>query len=209
MSWSFGSNGGAWSSSFVRPSRGPGLSYGSASPWRRKILEDAGIAFTVEASGYKENINLKLSPPALAKKLALGKALAVARRHKDAIVIGADTLVAFKGKILGKPKTPKLAIEMLKSLNGTTHSLITGFAIVDSKMKRQITKAVDTKVTFKELSSREIDEYVKTGEPLRVAGGYAIQGGGAKLIKGIKGDYDNVVGLPLKKLLVELRKFER
>ena len=179
----------------------------SASPWRRKILENAGISFTVEASGYREDMNLGLSPPALAKKLALGKALAVARRHKDAIVIGADTFAVFKGKILGKPKTPKLAIEMLRSLSGTTHSLITGFAIVDLKMKRQITKAVDTKVTFKELSSREISGYVKTGEPLRVAGGYAIQGGGAKLIKGIKGDYDNVVGLPLKELLVQLGKF--
>lgn len=180
----------------------------SASPWRRKILEDAGISFTVEESGYKENLNLKLSPTVLAKKLALEKALAVARRHKDAIVIGADTFVVFKGKILGKPKTRKRAVEMLNSLSGTTHSLLTGFAIVDLKTGKRIRKAVNTRVIFKTLSSREIEEYVKTGEPMRVAGGYAIQGGGLKLIKGIKGDYDNVVGLPLKELMVELKKFD-
>lgn len=180
----------------------------SKSPWRKKILATTGILFSVEKSGYKENMNLKLAPPALAKKLALGKAMAVASRHKNAVVIGADTFVVFKGKILGKPRTPKLAREMLKNLSGTTHSLLTGFAIVDSKTGRHITKSVSTKVAFRKLSLRKIDAYVKTGEPLRAAGGYAIQGGGSKLIKGIKGDYDNVVGLPLKELLVELRKFD-
>ena len=79
----------------------------SKSPWRQKILAtDPGILFSVEKSGYKENMNLKLAPPALAKKLALGKAMAVASRHKNAVVIGADTFVVFKGKILGKPRTP-------------------------------------------------------------------------------------------------------
>lgn len=179
----------------------------SASPWRRKILEDAGISFTVEESGYKENMRLKLLPVALAKKLALGKALAVARRHKNAIVIGADTFVVFKGKIFGKPGTSVRASAMLKKLSGTTHSLLTGFAIVDSKTGQCATKAVNTRVTFRKLSPREIDAYVRTGESLRAAGGYAIQGGGSKLIKGIKGDYDNVVGLPLKELVVELKKF--
>ena len=179
----------------------------SASPWRRKILAYAGISFTVEKSWYKENMNLKFSPRELAKRLALGKALVVARRHKNAIVIGADTFAVFKGTILGKPRTVKLAKEMLKSLSGKTHSLLTGFAIVDSKTTRYITKSVSTKITFRKLSSREIDEYVKTGEPLRAAGGYAIQDGGSKLIKSIKGDYNNVAGLPLKKLLVELRRF--
>ncbi|MDO8522491.1 MAG: Maf family protein [bacterium] len=179
----------------------------SESPWRRKILKDAGISFTVEKSGYKENMNLKLSPPALARKLALGKALAVASRHQNAIVIGADTFVVFNGKILGKPKTRVRASAMLKSLSGTTHSLLTGFAIVDSKTGRHITRVVTTKVTFRKLSSREIREYVQSGESLNAAGGYAIQGGGSELIKGIKGDYDNVAGLPLKELIIELNKF--
>lgn len=179
----------------------------SASPWRRKILKDAGVSFTVEKSGFKENMRLKLPPPALAKKLALGKAAAVAKRHTNAIVIGADTLISFKGKILGKPRNRKLASAMLKSLSGATHTIITGFAIVDSKTGRCAIKAISTKVTFKRLSTSEIDEYVETGEPLRAAGGYAIQGGGSKLIKRIRGDYENVAGLPVRDLLKELEKF--
>lgn len=181
----------------------------SESPWRRKILENAGISFTVEKSGYKENMGLKLSPPALAKKLALGKAAAVAKRHRNAIVLGADTLISFKGKILGKPRSRKLAAAMLKSLSGATHTIITGFAIVDSKTDRCAVKAISTKVTFKKLSASEIGEYVRTGEPLRAAGGYAIQGGGSKLIKKIRGDYNNVAGLPVGDIIRELERFTR
>jgi septum formation protein len=179
----------------------------SVSSWRRKILEDAGISFTVEKSGYRENLNLNLSPSALARKLALGKALAVARRHKNAIVIGADTFVVHKGKILGKPRTRVLARIMLKSLSGATHTIVTGFAIVNSKTKEHMEKSVATRVTFRKLSSRQIDEYVRTGEPRRAAGGYAIQGGGSKLIRSINGDYNNVAGLPLKELVSMLGKF--
>jgi|SRR3989344_5728631 len=179
----------------------------SESPWRRKILKDAGIRFSVEKSGYRENMRLKLPPAALARKLALGKALAVASRHKNAIVIGADTFIVHKKKILGKPGTRARARLMLRSLSGVTHTIITGFSIVDSKTKEHIERSVATRVTFGRLSSRQIDEYVRTGEPLRVAGGYAIQGGGSKLIKRIRGDYNNVAGLPLKKLLMELKGF--
>ena len=152
-------------------------------------------------------MNLKLSPQALAKKLALGKAMAVAKGRRNAIVIGADTLIVHKKRILGKPRTRTLAKAMLNSLSGVTHTIITGFSIVDSKTKEHKEKSVATKVTFKKLSSRQIDEYVKTGEPLRAAGGYAIQDGGSKLIKSIKGDYNNVAGLPLKKLLSELKRW--
>lgn len=181
----------------------------SESPWRRKILADAGISFTVEKSGYKENMKLKLPPSVLAKKLALGKAMAVARRHKDALVIGADTFAVFKGKILGKPKTAGHAVAMLKALSGTVHALLTGFAVVDSKTGRYVMKVVKTKVKFRKLGQMEIVEYVKTGEPLRAAGGYAIQDGGGRLIESISGDFDNVAGLPLKALIVALRKFEK
>ena len=179
----------------------------SASPWRRKILADAGISFSIEVSRYKENMNLKLSPQALAKKLALGKAMAVAKGRRNAIVIGADTLIVHKKRILGKPRTRTLAKAMLNSLSGVTHTIITGFSIVDSKTKEHKEKSVATKVTFKKLSSRQIDEYVKTGEPLRAAGGYAIQDGGSKLIKSIKEDYNNVAGLPLKELTAALKTF--
>lgn len=179
----------------------------SASPWRRKILADAGVSFTVEKSGYKENMRLKLAPTALAKKLALGKALAVAKRHKDAIVIGADTFVTFEGKILGKPGTSARARAMLKALSGKSHSLLTGFAIVDSKTGEHVVRTVSTRLVFRKLSREEIEEYVRTGEPLHVAGGYAIQGGGSKFIKSIHGDFDNVAGLPLKEVLHKLHEF--
>ena len=172
-------------------------------------MKDAGISFTVEKSGYRENMNVMLAPAALAQKLAFGKALAVAKLHTNAIVIGADTFIVHKKKILGKPGTPTLARAMLRSLSGATHTIITGFSIVDSKTGRHVEKAESTEVTFVKLLSREIDAYVQTGEPLRAAGGYAIQGGGSGLIKGISGDYNNVAGLPLKELIRELKKFTK
>src|SRR3990167_5094574 len=147
----------------------------SVSPWRRKILATAGIPFSVEESGYEENMKLKLTPRALAKKLALGKAQSAAR--------------------------------MLKMLSGRTHTLLTGIAIVDSKTGRHITRAVGTRVTFRKLSAREISAYVKTGESLTVAGGYAIQSGATGFVKHIAGDYNNIVGLPLAPLIEELRHF--
>ncbi len=177
----------------------------SRSPWRKKILAKAGLRFTVEESGYKENMKMKLAPRVLARRLALGKAVAVAARHDDAIVIGADTFVVFRGQLLGKPHTQKRAIRMLKMLNGKTHTLITGFAIVDSKTDRKVSKAVGTHITMRVLSDEEIVTYVRTGEPLNAAGAYAIQGRGARLMKKVRGDVNNVAGLPLTELLKELK----
>jgi septum formation protein len=179
----------------------------SASPWRRKILKATGISFRVVESGYRENMTLKLPPTALAKKLALGKAVAVAKRHKDALIIGADTFIVFKGRIIGKPKSKAEAVAILRGFSGTTHVLLTGFVVIDSKTGRNVSKVVKTRVKFRKLSQKEIIEYVKTGEPMCAAGGYAIQDGGGKLIESISGDFDNVAGLPVKALLMELRKF--
>ncbi len=179
----------------------------SASEWRKKILSTTDIPFSVEESGYEEDMKLPLAPRALAKKLALGKALAVAVRHKNALVIGADTFAVFKGKLLGKPHTAKDASRMLKMLSGRTHVLLTGIAIVDSKTGHSVTRAAGTRVTFRTLSAQEIARYVKTGESLGVAGGYAIQGGAAGFVQHIAGDYNNIVGLPLALLIDELRRF--
>ena len=179
----------------------------SVSPWRKEILSTAGIPFTVEESGYEENMKLKYAPRVLARRLALGKAQAVAARHKHALVIGADTFAVFRGKLLGKPRTSRHAIRMLKMLSGRTHVLLTGIAIVDSTTGRHITKTVGTRVTFRRLSAREISAYVKTGESRKVAGGYAIQGGAAGFVKRIAGDYNNIVGLPLAPLIEALRRF--
>lgn len=181
----------------------------SASPRRKELLEKTGIPFIVEVSDYKEDMNLKLKPLELAKELSRGKAEAVARNHKDEdlLIIGADTFVVLKGKILGKPHTPERAKKMIKEMSGKAHSVITGFTIIDAKSGKEISKAVESKVVFRKLTNEEIENYVKTGEPLDKAGAYAIQEFGAVLIERIEGDYTNIVGLPLPALIEELRKF--
>lgn len=178
----------------------------SASPWRKTLLARAGIEFDVEVSGFDENLAQKVSPKKLVMQLALGKARTVAIRHKDAIIIGADSVAEFKGNILGKPKTAREARAVLAALSGKQHKLITGFAIIDTKSGKTVVKAQETKITFRTLTPKEISAYVATGEPLTVAGGYAIQGGGSSFAKHIEGDFYNIVGLPLASVVEELRK---
>lgn len=179
----------------------------SASPWRKTLLQRAGIEFDIEVSGFDENLKQKVSPKELVKQLALGKARAVAIRHKNAVIIGADSVASFKGKILGKPKNNREARIVLRKLSGREHKLITGFAIIDTKTGKTIVKAQETKITFRTLTTQEVNAYVATGEPLTVAAGYAIQGGGSSFAKRIEGDFYNIVGLPLATLVEELRKF--
>src|SRR3989344_5829173 len=179
----------------------------SASRWREELLKKAGFRFTIDVSGHKENIRQKLSPEALVKRLALEKAFAVAARYPDAIVIGADTVAVFRGRVIGKPKNAKQARIILERLSGRKHVLITGFAILDTKTGSKTVKAVRTGVTFRKLAREEIGAYVRTKEPLPVAGGYAIQGGGASFASRVDGDFYNIVGLPLAAVVAELRKF--
>jgi len=191
----------------MRKERIPKIILASASPWRKKLLERAGIQFTVAVSGHKENLAQKLAPRRLVQKLALEKARLVAKRHQDALVIAADTVAVFEGKVLGKPRSLAGARKILRALSGSRHSLITGFVILDTKTGRAVMKSVETKVWFRKLRRDEIDAYVRTKEPLTVAGAYAIQGGGASFAKRIDGDFYNVVGLPLAMVVEELRKF--
>ncbi|RJQ35172.1 septum formation inhibitor Maf [Candidatus Parcubacteria bacterium] len=179
----------------------------SASPWRKELLKRAGVHFKVEVSGHKENLRHKLSPQALVKRLALEKVLAVAARHSNAVIIGADTVAVFGGRIIGKPKNSSDARKTLRRLSGKRHVLVTGFVIMDTKTGRIAAKAVNTGVEFRKLSDEEIRRYVQTGEPMTVAGGYAIQGGGASFASRIEGDFYNIVGLPLAAVVEELRKF--
>lgn len=179
----------------------------SVSPWRKKILREAGIPFTIEESGYEEDMSIPLAPRVLARHLALGKAKTVAARHADAVVIGADTFVVYRGALLGKPHTPKRAGEMLEVLSGKTHTILTGFAIVDSKTGKHVSKTVGTRVKFRKLSPQEIAEYVKTKEPLKAAGAYVIQGKGVRLVEKTTGDRNNIAGLPLSAVLEALGKF--
>lgn len=179
----------------------------STSPRRKELLTRIGLKFKTVSSGYKEDMNSKLPPLRLAKFLSKRKAEAVAKHYKKHIIIAADTFITLKDELLGKPHTAKEAKHMLKKINGKPLSVISGFTIIDTKSGKYLSKAAETKVYIKNLSDSEIDNYVKTKEPLDKAGAFAIQGLGAVIVKKIKGDYFNVMGLPLYDLAEALKKF--
>ena len=179
----------------------------SASPRRKEILEKTGLGFKVQESWFDEKIDSSLNPRELARSLSRKKAREVARNHHDALVIAADTIVVLGSKLFGKPGSSKEAKEMLRAFSGKTHRVITGFTIIDTAGKKELSRSVESKVFFKRLSQDEIDAYVRSGEPLDKAGGYGIQGLGAALIQKIEGDFYNVMGLPLYALVQSLKKF--
>ena len=176
----------------------------SKSKQRKKLLEIIGFDFKIEESNYMEDMTEKIPAQKLVQKLALGKAMDVAKKHKNAIIIGADSFVVLGKEFLGKPHTPQKAEEMLKKISGKKHQLITGIAIIDTKKNKIITVYEITEVWFKKLTVKEIEEYIKTGEPLDKAGGYAIQKLGCLFIRKINGGYTNVVGLPINKIYEHL-----
>ncbi|MGE5894486.1 MAG: Maf family protein, partial [bacterium] len=149
----------------------------------------------------------KIDPLKLARRLSAEKAKAVAKKHTNAIIIAADTFISFRGKLLGKPHTNEEARKMLKMLTGKSHSVVTGYTIIDTAQKKKVSRSVETRVWFKKMTNEEIESYIHSGEPLDKAGAYAIQGLGAVLIKKIEGDFFNVVGLPLFDLVQQLKKF--
>jgi len=179
----------------------------SASPRRKELLELTGLQFKIDPADHKEDMNLPISPHELARFLSLEKARSVAGKYDDAIIIAADTFVVMKEKILGKPHTTEEASRMLMLLNGSTHSVITGFTIIDTDTGKSLSRSVETRVTFKKLTMKETDAYVKTKEPLDKAGAYAIQGLGSVFVKRIEGDHFNVIGLPLCALVESLKEF--
>ena len=179
----------------------------SSSPRRKEILAKTGLKFKVDESAYEEKIVTGMKPDSLVRFLSRGKARDVARRHRNALVIAADTIVVSRGRLLAKPRTGEEAREMLNTLSGKAHSVITGFTIIDTESKRELSRSVKSKVFFKRLSRGEIDAYIRSGEPLDKAGAYGIQGLGAVLINKIEGDFFNVVGLPLNALSESLKKF--
>lgn len=179
----------------------------SASPRRKELLGLTGLKFEVDPGDFEEGLDLEMNPHELARFLSLEKARSVEGKYEDAIIIAADTFVIMGKQILGKPHNDEEARKMLGSLQGKTHSVITGFTVLDTSTGKMISRSVETKVTLKELTGKEIDTYVKTKEPSDKAGAYAIQGSGSVLIKGIEGDYFNVVGLPLCALAESLKEF--
>jgi septum formation protein len=179
----------------------------SKSPRRKEIFERTGLPFIVEESHYEEDMSLRLSPTELAKKLSQEKAKAVAEKHRNAIIIAADTFVVLDNMILGKPHTDQNAKEMLMMLSGKTNLVITGVTILDTDSKQLDCFFDQASVSIKQLSESEIDHYVQSGEPLDKAGAYAIQGLGATFIEKIEGDFYGVMGLPLFQVVERLRRF--
>ena len=169
----------------------------SRSPQRRAILEQLGIAFEILPVDVEERADG--DPVDVARTNAEAKARAAARLRPGATVLGVDTVVALDGEIYGKPADPAAARATLKRLSGRTHEVISGVALLDPA-NPQVAHEV-TSVTFRTLDDELVRRYVETGEWSGRAGGYAIQGKGALLVLRIMGDYLNVVGLPVAKLL--------
>jgi septum formation protein len=178
----------------------------STSPRRQDILERVGLKFVVEPSDYEEDMSLKMPPRELAKFLSRGKAEAVAKKHKDAIVIGADTFVVLGKELMGKAHTPAQAKSMLRKLSGKKHCVLTGLTIIDTKKKKSISRVSESFVYFKKLSTKEIDAYVGSGEAFGKAAAYAIQGRAAAFIRKTEGDFWGIVGLPVYELVWILKR---
>lgn len=184
----------------------------SQSPRRKKLLKQIGFSFSVEPSNCDESYDDNEAPSKIVQMLAERKVLDVAQSKKDALVIGADTIVVFRNKILEKPKSQKEAAGMLSSLSGASHSVLTGVSLVRTDKKGNIlakeTFFEQTMVYFGDLDESEIEAYVSGGSPMDKAGAYGIQDDwGTLFVKRIEGDYNNVVGLPLFALYRHLKKF--
>lgn len=179
----------------------------SASPRRKKLLKQLDLEFKVIPSEIEEKLNARLHPRKQVEVLSEQKAQVVAAKAKNALVIGADTMVALDGEVIGKPKDEREARRMLKRLSGKKHSVITAFTIIDTVTKKIVTKSVETKVWFGKINEADIKNYVTKDKPYDKAGGYGIQGLGAMIVERIDGEYSGAVGLPLFTLAKELRKF--
>jgi len=190
----------------VRTSGPPKIVLASSSPRRVKLLKQLGVSFeVVEPDGvHEEDDGI---PEEVVLRNAEAKADHVASKLDEGIVVGADTIVVLGDTIIGKAMDDREATEMLGALQGRTHRVLTGLAVVDASSKRMETDVVETHVTFQPLSEEEIARYVATGEPLGKAGGYAVQGIGAVIVEEVHGCFYNVVGLPLYRLNVLLEKF--
>ena len=181
----------------------------SASPRRREIMNQIGIRFEVMAS-VGEEVTTESAPDKVVCELSAQKAAEILEKTKGAVVVlGADTIVAHRGRILGKPADAEDAKRMIASYAGDTHEVFTGVTVIirdaDGTVKKN-SFAVRTGVKVRAMSDAEIDWYVATKEPLDKAGAYGIQGKFAPFIEGIDGDYYNVVGLPIAAVISATRE---
>lgn len=179
----------------------------SESPRRKKLLEQIGLSIKVVPSNFDEKLNPRLKPRTQAEQLSLEKAKVIAQKYPDAIILAADTLVVSGEDIIGKPKNLEDAKRILKKLQGKQHQVVTGFTIMHPISKKIVTDSEVTYVTCRKLTDKEIKKYIQKENPLDKAGGYGIQGMGVVLVEKINGDFSNVVGLPLSKIIPALKKF--
>jgi septum formation protein len=178
----------------------------SASPRRQELLRSAGISLEVFPSDTDEKISAGETPEGHVTRLAREKAGAVAKNHPDRWILAADTVVVVDDRVLGKPKDAKEAGKMLRLLSGREHRVMTGYCLLHLSMAKRKEGHATSRVQVKVLSPDEIRWYISTHEPLDKAGGYAIQGKGAFMIKKVSGSYTNVVGLPLCEVIEALRE---
>ncbi|WP_026073966.1 Maf family protein [Acetivibrio cellulolyticus] len=186
----------------------------SQSPRRSELLKQLGLDFTIKTANIDESNSMGLKASELVQHLAFEKAQVIASSiaedsssNKEYIVIGADTVVVKDSIILGKPQDMKDAFNMLKSLQGRWHEVMTGIAVIDVQSSKYDTSVEITRVKMKELTDGMINAYIDSREPLDKAGAYGIQGLGAVLVDRIDGCYFNVVGLPISKLSDILRNY--
>ncbi len=177
----------------------------SASPRRREILSELGLEFSVCPASGEEKIETD-DPEEAVKFLAAQKASEVAGRQREpSLVVGADTVVAYRGRILGKPSDEEEAFRMLKLLSGATHMVYTGVAVIDTRTgEMPVHFSEGTKVSMYPMTEEWIRSYVATGEPMDKAGAYAVQGGCMPFVRCIHGEYMNVVGFPAARFCQEL-----
>ena len=172
----------------------------TSSPRRIDILTRSGISFEAVASGVDERPPEPLGPLRFVAWAAAAKAEAVANKGAGRVVVAADTEVVLHGRIFGKPRDRAEAVAFLRALSGKTHQVYTAVHVIDGRSGRRAQGISRTHVTMRELSAREIAAYVRTGEAQDKAGAYAIQGKGRRLVRSIRGPYDNVVGMPMRLL---------
>lgn len=179
----------------------------STSPRRKELLEMVGLQFEVIPTGYDEQMDNHTDPEKLVKLFSQEKAYSIQDDAPNAIIIAADTIVVLNGKIFGKPKNKEENIEMLRQLTGTTHTVMTGYTVLDTASQKIVTKVVKTHLTMVKLSLEEIITYIEKENPFDKSGGYSIQSRGSIFTEKIEGDYYNVVGLPVCSLAETLKEF--
>jgi septum formation protein len=179
----------------------------SASPRRIEIIKKLGLEFEIMPSNVSEKIDDFKNPLDVSMSIAFQKTYDIAKDNKEHLVIGADTIV-YCEKIMGKPSSRSEAFDMLRFLSGKCHSVITGISVMELEQDKKIVDYDMTKVKFKKLTDKTINNYLDTEEYIDKAGSYAIQGKGELLVDFIEGSYSNVVGLSVQKLSTMLEFFE-